>query len=62
MISLKELETINEFEKNHSRCYHKYKKTSKFKIKATQTGLGYNVKVKCCGCKKSKDVTDYDTW
>lgn len=27
-----------------------------------ETGIGCNVKVECCQCRESEDVTDYDSW
>lgn len=32
------------------------------RISATQTGVGYVIKVRCPYCKEEKDLTDYEVW
>ena len=42
-----------------------YKKCGNGEIKvifSKETGLGRAIVVKCCKCKKSKDVTEYKMW
>lgn len=62
MFNETELKRLSDFHDKHSKCYSKYKKSAKFKITLTATGIGDNVEVKCCSCKKSKDISDYDNW
>lgn len=61
----KELEDIEKFKSKHrkSKCYTQNGTGSmKFKITMEATGVGEALTIKCCGCKKKKDVTDYDGW
>ena len=58
----KELEEFLKFQDAHNTCYAIAKKTEKFKIILTATGLGYQVIAKCCSCKEKKDISDYDCW
>lgn len=62
LLGKKELESLSVFEDKHAMCYSKYNKSTKYKIIITGTGIGLHVKVKCCSCKKSKDISDYDSW
>lgn len=55
-----EWERFLKFKEKHDKHYHN--DSLKFKISLTSTGIGWAVTVKCCGCKKKKNITDYDGW
>lgn len=31
-------------------------------LTASATGIAFAIKIKCPWCKKSEDITDYDSW
>ena len=62
MLNKVELERANEFREKHSKCYRRFEKTAKFKITVEATGIADGVEIKCCSCKKSKNISDYESW
>lgn len=42
--------------------YKKHRKTAALTLTAEQTGLGYSIKVQCPHCRKTKDISDYESW
>lgn len=65
MISIPELNKINNFYIRHYRCYKKADSknpNSDFNIKARATGIGLSIVVKCKCCGEKEDVTDYSVW
>ena len=64
-MNYKELHTLNNFKTEHCKpkCYtNNGKDPVKFKVTIRAIGMGESVKVKCCGCKKKLDITDFDSW
>lgn len=49
----------NDFMMAH---YEKHKKTAEVILTATATGIGFGIKVQCPYCRKSEDISDYDSW
>lgn len=65
MITIPELDKINDFYIEHIFCYKKADSknpNSDFNIKLRTTGLGLSIVVKCKCCGTKKDVTDYSVW
>jgi hypothetical protein len=56
MLNQIELERLMKFRDKHTKC------STKIKVTIFATDIGDGLVVKCCGCKKKKDITDYDSW
>jgi hypothetical protein len=53
-----EIRSAIKFQKKHAnKC-----RATKFKIEFAGTGIGTAIKVKCCSCKATKDISDYNSW
>lgn len=63
--SEQELESIEQFEKEHLDCYHKpdsKQNRISFTIHQTWTGIGVNTQITCDCCGETKNITDYECW
>ena len=60
----KEEELANKFIKEHKKCVENNPITSggHFNYIITPTGLGGIVQIQCSICKKTKNITDFDSW
>ncbi len=59
LLNEKENRAADEFAMAHYRLHDK---TAEVIVIATQTGLGYSVKVKCPHCRMTTDITDSSNW
>ena len=56
-LSTDEYKTYKDFQKQHKKC------SGETQISFTPTaGIGIVCKVRCTGCGKEQDITDYNTW
>lgn len=63
--SEQELESIEQFEKEHLDCYRKPDSKQKhisFTIRQAWTSIGVSTHITCDCCGEIKDITDYDCW
>lgn len=59
MLNIKENIEANDFMILHGK---KHKKDAAAILEVRATEVGYHVKITCPYCKKSKDISDYDSW
>lgn len=52
----KEIKRYNKFIKKHKKC------DGILELIFSLTGIANAVSVSCTGCKKTKNITDYDSW
>jgi len=64
VLSIEEVTTYREWEKNHKETCGKTKrlKTNNLAFIFRPTSLGDCITVKCEWCKEEKDLTDYKSW
>lgn len=53
----KERKSLKKFKKKHFNDGH-----SACSVIFTETGIGRKVEVRCNGCFKIKDISDYESW
>lgn len=56
-LSSEEHDQAELFAAEHRDC-----KSNSFTLKFTATGVGTKIVVKCKGCGKKKDISEYDRW
>ena len=62
-LSKSEEEKARVFRIKHVKtCRHETAIGGLFQYIFTPTSIGQAVEIKCVGCKKTKDLTDYKTW
>lgn len=60
----KEVENLKQFMTKHKNCNTNTKSTkNKFVLEVTRnSGIGNAIFVKCKGCGKEENITDYRSW
>lgn len=57
----KEEDNMKMWESTHD-CFIKAERGAAKQIIFTGTGIGWNIRIGCSKCKKSQDITNYDSW
>ena len=66
MFTDNELKSMDDFKRNHIKCYKENDKTGSkhinFVIRTDATGIGFTTTIQCGCCGEKIDITDFDVW